>query len=153
VKFKEILVPVDGSVASNRGLEVALDLARPLQAHVTLLHVIDSAVMVAEVEVAAYAPAIIDQLRTAGEKIIERAKAIADEAGVPCDGRVVDAAGKAVSDMILDEARRTRSDLIAMGRHGRRGLARILMGSDAEAVVREATVPVLLVRADEKKKS
>jgi hypothetical protein len=37
-----------------------------------------------------------------------------------------------------------------MGTHGRRGLRRVVMGSDAEAVVREARVPVLLVRVPER---
>ena len=54
--------------------------------------------------------------------------------------------------MILDEARKWRADLIVMGTHGRRGINRMLLGSDAERVLRSAPVPVLLVRAEEKRK-
>jgi nucleotide-binding universal stress UspA family protein len=48
--------------------------------------------------------------------------------------------------LILAQAKQWPADLIVMGTHGRRGLARLAMGSDAEQVVRAATVPVMLVR-------
>jgi nucleotide-binding universal stress UspA family protein len=48
--------------------------------------------------------------------------------------------------LILEQASEWHADLIVMGTHGRRGLFRIAMGSDAEQVVRGATVPVMLVR-------
>jgi len=58
----------------------------------------------------------------------------------------VESRGRAVSDVILAEARRSHADVIVMGTHGRRGLNRLLLGSDAERVLREAPVPVLLTR-------
>ncbi|HEU5178993.1 MAG TPA: universal stress protein [Burkholderiales bacterium] len=48
---------------------------------------------------------------------------------------------------IVREARKQRADLIVLGTHGRRGVRRLVLGSDAEQVVRTASVPVLLVRA------
>jgi nucleotide-binding universal stress UspA family protein len=51
-----------------------------------------------------------------------------------------------VCDMILEEARQSGAELIVMGTHGRRGLSRVALGSDAELVLRESSVPVLLVR-------
>ena len=56
-----------------------------------------------------------------------------------------------VSDVILAEARKWRADVIVIGTHGRRGLNRLLMGSDAQRVLDGATVPVLLVKAGAKK--
>jgi Universal stress protein UspA and related nucleotide-binding proteins len=50
-------------------------------------------------------------------------------------------------ETILDEAKTWAADLIVMGTHGRRGISHLALGSDAELVVRESTVPVLLVRA------
>ena len=47
----------------------------------------------------------------------------------------------------MRDARKQRADLIVLGTHGRRGLRRLVLGSDAEAVVRTSPVPVLLVRA------
>jgi len=61
---------------------------------------------------------------------------------------MVESRGRYVSDVILHHARAWRADVIVMGTHGRRGLKRLLLGSDAERVLREAPVPVLLVRAE-----
>ena len=58
-----------------------------------------------------------------------------------------DPRGSRVADAILGEARDAHCDLIVIGTHGRRGIDRALMGSDAERVLRESPVPVLLVRA------
>jgi hypothetical protein len=53
------------------------------------------------------------------------------------------------TNTILHEAKKKKADLIVLGTHGRRGIRRILLGSDAETVLRESRVPVLLVRATE----
>jgi len=51
-----------------------------------------------------------------------------------------------VADVIVRAAKKQRSDLLVLGTHGRRGLTRMVMGSDAELVVRYTPAPVLLVR-------
>jgi nucleotide-binding universal stress UspA family protein len=56
-----------------------------------------------------------------------------------------------VSDLVVEQAVKWRADLIVIGTHGRRGVGRLLLGSDAEQIVRTAPVPVLLVRAPAKK--
>jgi nucleotide-binding universal stress UspA family protein len=50
---------------------------------------------------------------------------------------------------VVDEAKRWGAELIVIGTHGRRGVGRMLMGSDAEQILRLSPVPVLLVRAKE----
>ena len=62
---------------------------------------------------------------------------------VPIDGSDP---GRHVHELILEEARAANAELIVMGTHGRDGLPRVLLGSDAEFVLRESPVPVLLVR-------
>ena len=57
-----------------------------------------------------------------------------------------------VADAIVAQARRLRADLIVMGTHGRRGVTRVLLGSDADLVVRYSPVPVLLVPPTERGK-
>jgi nucleotide-binding universal stress UspA family protein len=56
--------------------------------------------------------------------------------------------GERIASVIEGEARRWQADLIVIGTHGRSGLSRLLLGSVAEGVVRVASVPVLLVRAE-----
>ena len=62
------------------------------------------------------------------------------------DSVLLESIGGAAADLILAQAKIWQPDLIVMGTHGRRGLARLALGSDAENVVRAATVPVMLVR-------
>jgi nucleotide-binding universal stress UspA family protein len=57
-----------------------------------------------------------------------------------------DRQGRRVADAIVAQAQESGCDLIVIGTHGRRGLSRALLGSDAERVLRHSTVPVLLVR-------
>ena len=57
--------------------------------------------------------------------------------------------GRSVAEVIIAHAKKLRADLIVLGTHGRRGVSRLVMGSDAEGVVRSARVPVLLVHAPE----
>jgi nucleotide-binding universal stress UspA family protein len=59
---------------------------------------------------------------------------------------LVEKFGGLVADVIIAQARKQRAGLIVLGTHGRRGVTRLVMGSDAEGVVRRTPVPVLLVR-------
>jgi nucleotide-binding universal stress UspA family protein len=59
---------------------------------------------------------------------------------------LVEARGRRVADAIVAQAKKWKADVIVIGTHGREGLARVVLGSDAELVVRESPVPVLLVR-------
>jgi nucleotide-binding universal stress UspA family protein len=63
------------------------------------------------------------------------------------DSVLLESIGGPAADFIIAQAKQWPADLIVMGTHGRRGLARLAMGSDAEQVVRAMTVPVLLVRS------
>ena len=66
--------------------------------------------------------------------------------GVRGIAQTVEANGQDISDVLARAAAECDADLIVMGTHGRRGLDRLLMGSDAEMVLRNSRVPVLMVR-------
>ena len=153
--YRRILVPVDGSAASTTGLEHALGLARNQDARVRIMHVIDERILMSAMGPYG-APANITELlgtmRTEGERTLKAAAALAARKRVSADTAFVESRGRAVSESILAEAKRSRADLIVMGTHGRRGFDRLLLGSDAERVLRDATVPVLLVRAGKAKR-
>jgi len=150
--FKRILVAVDGSPTANQGLKTALALAADQRATIYVLHVLDSAAVAAGVAEMEYTPAgYIEQLsaglRESGQKILNRAQAVALKQNLGITPLLVEMTGGRVAHAILKQARKLHADVIVLGTHGRRGLRRLLMGSDAEAVLREAKVPVLLVRA------
>lgn len=145
--YKRILIAVDGSPTSNAGLEEALKLAKDQGATVGLLHVVDELGIVSAPEGLINSGAMIEVLRQGGEQIMRRVAALVRKRGFAPETRVVEAIGTRVADVIVKHAKRWRADLIVMGTHGRRGINRMFMGSDAELVVRTAPVPVLLVRA------
>ena len=66
---------------------------------------------------------------------------------------MLESIGGVPADFILAQAKGWRADLIVMGTHGRRGLVRLALGSNADLVVRGATVPVMLIRAEPQKKN
>ncbi len=153
--FKQVLVAVDGSPTSTRGLKAAIGLASDQRATLTVLHVIDNVASVAYVGDMGYIPAdyvdtLLADLRANGRKLLAKAEALARDNGVTAKTLLVESKGQPISDVIVREARKVRADVIVLGTHGRRGLRRVLMGSDAEAVLRESRVPVLLVRAPER---
>jgi nucleotide-binding universal stress UspA family protein len=144
--FKTILVAVDGSAVSNFGLEEAILLASEQQATLCVLHVVEEYVLAQGLDVPVYVEGLWEAVRDAAKKTLAKAVAKAEQRGVTARSVLAEAVGRSVADVILTQAKKCRADLIVLGTHGRRGMARLVMGSDAEAVIREATVPVLLVR-------
>ena len=148
--YRRILVPIDGSKTSQRGLREALALARTCHASLVLLHVIEFYPMMVEMAAATTWAQINTDLRDAGQKLLDQARQASLDAQVSCETQLADAAVARVCDVIVEQARERQCDLIVMGTHGRRGIHHALIGSDAERVIRMSPVPVLLVRSGEK---
>ena len=145
--YRRILVAVDGSPTSMKGLREAIRLARDGRAELLLLHVVNEYYAFATLD--GFAPGIdlVPTLREGGRRILAKAKAATDKAGIRAKVLMRETLGGPAADTIVRDARKQRADLIVLGTHGRRGLRRLVLGSDAEAVVRTSPVPVLLVRA------
>ena len=144
--YKRILVAVDGSPTSMRGLDEAIRVAKATGGRILLVHVVNDLVVVPDLAPSVYYEPIILSLQAAGRQVLEQTASIARKADVPCEQRLVETIGARAADEIVREAKEWQADLIALGTHGRRGLKRLVMGSDAELVLRMASVPVLLVR-------
>lgn len=152
--YRRILVPIDGSATAAIGLKHAIGLAKEQQARLRVLNVLDEAILITAAD--AYPMGdmtmLLEPLKASGRKALKDAAAAAERAGVRAETAMVESRGRPVSDVILADARKWRAEAIVMGTHGRRGLKRLLLGSDAEGVLREAGVPVLLVRGTAAKK-
>jgi nucleotide-binding universal stress UspA family protein len=144
---RKILVPLDGSPTSLRGLKEAIRLARDERARLRLVHVLDETPMLGMMEEGVDLTPFLKDLGQRGRAILERARRLAEESGVAAEAVTEESAGGPAADAILREAKKWRADLIVMGTHGRRGLSHVVLGSEAERVVRLSPVPVLLVRA------
>ena len=145
--YRRILVPLDGSRTSQLGLGEAVKLAKSQGSTLRLLNVVDELVLMTTPEMAYDVADLIEVLKQDGRRILEKGAAHARKHGVRVQTSLVESSGGHAAQAIIDEARKYHASLIVLGTHGRRGLKRMVMGSDAEEVVRNSPVPVLLVRS------
>ena len=150
--FKRSLVPVDGSVASGLGIGAAVRLAKDQKARIRLIHVVDELVLMSTPEAGMLVGEAIDMLRDAGKAILAKAVARVRKAGIVAESTLVESVGGRAADLIVRDAKKWKADIIVLGTHGRRGLKRVVMGSDAEEVVRNTSIPVMLVRSPGKRR-
>lgn len=144
--FKRILCPVDGSPTSNCGMIEAIQLAKNQKAKLRFLHVIDLYFPIVDATGDFNVVYIDDILRRNGKDVLKQAEAAASKEGVTADSVMLEAIGNRVSKFVIKQAEDWPADLVVMGTHGLRGIERLVMGSDAETVVRYSPVPVLLVK-------
>ncbi len=146
--YQRILVPVDGSPPSDAGLTRAIEMAKLTGGQLRLLHVTDPMPFAFSAEgYAAMASDVLALLRRAGDEVLQKARQRVVQEGVAVDTVLFDGLGAGLCDRVCDQVKAWEAELIVIGTHGRRGLARALLGSDAERILRSATVPILLVRA------
>lgn len=144
--FKHILLPVDGSDLSRRAIKLGIELAQTCHAKVYALHVIlpyHAMASVAELLTAteeAYTPEVIAR----AERYLAEAQDLAKAAGVECHGGYV--FNDHPNEAILEAVRAQHCDVVVMASHGRRGMSRMLLGSETHKVLLESPVPVLVCR-------
>jgi nucleotide-binding universal stress UspA family protein len=141
---KIILVPTDFSVAAETALDHALALAAKLGAKVFLLHAYALPVIGFPDGTLIPSAAIASGIINRAEKELADCVAKRRESGVEIVPLLKQADPR---EAILATAHDLSADLVVMGTHGRRGIARALIGSVAEAIVRVSPVPVLTVHA------
>lgn len=146
--YKYILSPVDGSETSKRGAQEAIRLAKDQQAQLRFLCVVDTYMPALDPGMA-FDVGVLESLRKWGGNILNESMAAASAEGVAAESKMVETAGGRVAELIVEQAGQWPADVIVMGTHGRRGFNHLLMGSDAEAVIRLSPVPVLLVKQDQ----
>lgn len=145
--YKKILVPVDGSATAQAALAEAARIARATGGEVRVLHVWDSFDSMRGIQLSA---SVIQEVRVAAlkqaEQVLADASASVDPSGFTLSSQLIESSGEPVAELIVRGAQEWGAELIVLGTHGRRGIERLVMGSDAEQVARTAPVPVMLVR-------
>jgi len=146
--YTSILIPTDGSVCSDKAIAHALKLAALCKAKVHFIYVAQSSYTVGMAEVdgfVGYAGQIDEDMSKMGEEALATATQLAEQAGISSTHQLCE--GGAAASIISEAA--TACDLVVMGGHGRSGLVRVLLGSVSEAVIRQVSVPVLVVHCDD----
>ncbi|KQZ99820.1 universal stress protein [Mesorhizobium sp. Root157] len=147
--YKHILIATDGSELARKGLEHGLALAKPLQANVTVLAV--SHPLRPEMENAARLGGIDDPVARYDQQIDANMKdrfayieQRGSEHGVTID--LVHEIDDSPAEAIVRFAKLKDCDLIVMSSHGRRGIRKVILGSQTSEVLAHTTIPVLVVR-------
>lgn len=147
--YQNLVVAVDGSNTSMNALKHAAELAKLSGAKLTIVSIANPTEFMAVapefLEYENYESAALHQ----GEQVLNRAEAIAKEAGVTSINRHLAMSTKGTRDMaqlLVDYAEAQSADLLVLGTHGRTGLMHLLMGSFAETVMRQSTLPLLVLR-------
>ena len=148
--YSRILVPVDGSAPSNHGLEEAMKLASLTGARLLLLHVVDE--LSAAMSMAGFATVSTDVfalLKEGGEQVLKQAREEVERRNLPVQTMLIENFSGRLCDVVAEQVKKWGADLLVLGSHGRRGVGRLVLGSDAEQIIRTSLVPVLVVRASE----
>ena len=142
--YKNILIATDGSELGQKGLGQGLSLARALGAKATVVTVTEpfraSGEMIFTHSVAEYEKAVAAHAQT----ILATAIEIARKAGISCE--TLHIRDQFPAEGIIEAGKRLGADLIVMSSHGRRGVSRMVLGSEANRVVALSGVPVLICR-------
>lgn len=146
--FRRILVSTDGSARSNRAVKSAAMLARSCGASLTIFHAIQAYRTPYFVEGMSFAwPSETVYGQTTGRaaaRLLENARRLAAKLRVAAATRQTYTDDTATA--IVNAAGKTRADLIVMASHGRKGLGRLLLGSETQKVLTRTRIPVLVVR-------
>ncbi len=145
--YKHILLPTDGSELANKAVRQGLELAKALDARVTAVIVtapwpvgeMGGGMMVAA-PIAEYDSTVAKE---AGRVLAEVGE-LASKAGVAC--AAVHVPNQYPAEGIVEQVKASGCDLIVMASHGRRGLAKLMLGSQATRVLAYSTVPVLICK-------
>jgi len=146
--YSHLLVPSDGSERSLRAVREAARLAAALGARITVLTVEQQPRMpvpgMGERLDAATMATLASAARQESERVVNEALAIATAAGVKVTAERI--SGERPHRAIVTAADRLGCDLIVMASHRRRGIQRMLLGSQTQGVLVQAGVPVLVIR-------
>lgn len=146
--YQRILVATDGSDLSNKAVNSALELAALCKAELLALKVVpryphsyfEGGIALQPDEVARVEKQWADE----GQAVVDAVQKMAAQRGVSAKAFTIQ--GDVVSDAILTAAQNEQCDLIVMASHGRKGITRLLLGSETQHVLTRANVPVLILK-------
>ncbi|MCA9995160.1 MAG: universal stress protein [Anaerolineales bacterium] len=147
--FKELLIPLDGSVLAERVMPLAQELAAKFDSHVTLLRVVEPIFLPTTGSDAIHTRFVISMMEESAIQAREYLARLADEMREETAVSIITREGSPAADAILDVAKEVGADTIIMTTHGRGGLSRLVYGSVASKLLSQSPIPIFLVRAEE----
>ena len=140
MQINRILAAIDDSDFTSKVTQMAVAMAKAMNAQLGLISVVDPTPLVMSADNVVYPPEMITDLVNATNEMLENTKKELGDANV-----LVFSPQGNPREMIIETARDWDADLIIIGTHGRTGLMHLVMGSVAESVIRHSNIPVLVV--------
>src|SRR5207248_9627977 len=145
--YKTIMVPTDGSGFDREAILVALRVAERCESKVRLVRVLRTGVICGMAGSAEGAALPVEALRLEHDAALSELYALAAECRSLCSADItVDHEQGPIADVLEGYAKRNEIDLIVISSHGRRGIARLSLGSVTDSLIRGTTIPVLVVK-------
>jgi nucleotide-binding universal stress UspA family protein len=142
-ELRRILVPTDFTETSDRALDWAMGIAARVGASVTVMHSYEIPIVGFPDGAIVATPEIASRIADASRAALESSVAQRSGRGVPLDTVLREGVAWEEINAVADAI---DADLVVIGTHGRRGLARALLGSVAENVIRTAHRPIVTIR-------
>ena len=146
--YKRILVPTDGSALSKKAVRSAVTLASRMGAELIALNVVPRYPTAYFEGGMSLSPDDVGRVEKAwaerGQELADDARKAAERAGIKARGITV--FSDLVAESILVAARKHKCDLVVMASHGRKGIKRLLLGSETQHVLTRGEIPVLVLR-------
>lgn len=146
--YQRILVATDGTALSKKAVRSAIDLAAAVGADLVALYVVprypvsyfEGGITISMQDIARTEKQWSDK----GQAVVDAVQQTAQAEGVKT--RAVVAQSDLVAESIMSAAKKHKCDLVVMASHGRKGIKRVLLGSETQHVLTHSTVPVLVLR-------
>lgn len=146
--YKRILVATDGSDLSHKAVTSAIDLAALCGAVLVAIYVVprypqsyfEGGIALQPEEV----QRVEQQWADKGQTVVDAVKKAAADKGVTT--QAITLTSDVVSDALIEAATKHQCDLIVMASHGRKGIQRLLLGSETQHVLTHASIPVLVLK-------
>ncbi|MDB4906885.1 MAG: UspA domain protein [Gemmatimonadetes bacterium] len=146
--YQKILIATDGTTLSTKAVRSAIDLAASIDAQLVALYVVpiypvsyfEGGATVSPQQVARTEKQWADK----GQAVVDTVQQMAQAAGVVA--KAVVSRSDLIAEAIMAAARKHKCDLVVMASHGRKGLKRILLGSETQHVLTHSDIPVLVLR-------
>ena len=144
--YKHILIATDGSELAQKAVAAGLDLAKELKSQITVVTVTEpwAALVTGDAAIGFPAAEYEEAAAANAKRVLSAVSELARKSDVKCS--TLHLQDQYPAEGILETANKNGCDLIVMASHGRRGLGRLLLGSEAVRVLTHSRVPVLICR-------
>ncbi|MEO8719983.1 MAG: universal stress protein [Ginsengibacter sp.] len=155
--MKKVLIAIDYNPTAQGVAEIGYSLAKSMNAETTLLHVVSDYTYYSSLD---YSPIMgfdsfsnlgmlqtntVVELKNAAQKYLEKIKLFLNDSSINTIIKDGDS-----GNAIIETSKEINAEVIVMGSHSRRGLEKILMGSVAEKVLRNSSIPIFIIPVKEK---